>query len=77
MFAITWWFVILDEAHRVANPETNISVAVRELPGKYRLPITGTPLQNDYTDVQGLLAFMHVNPWSDLEYFRQVSVLNS
>jgi SNF2 family DNA or RNA helicase len=76
LFVIHWWFVILDEAHRVANPNTSISVAVRALPGLYRLPMTGTPLQNDYTDIQGLLGFMRILPWSNLTLFKQVSSIS-
>lgn len=74
LFVIRWWFVILDEAHRIANPTTSISWAVRKLHGIYRLAMTGTPLHNDYTDVQGILAFLRLAPWSDLRLFTQVRV---
>lgn len=75
LFVIPWWFVILDEAHKIANPATSLSMAAQALPGLYRIPMTGSPLQNDYTDVQGLLAFMRVLPWSNLDLFKQVSHL--
>ena len=76
LFVIRWWLVVLDEAHLVSNLKTKISAAVCALPGLYRLPMTGTPLQNEYTDIQGMLAFMRVKPWSDLNLFKQVCELH-
>jgi SNF2 family DNA or RNA helicase len=75
LFVIYWWFVILDEALRVANLSTSISVAVRALQGLYRLLMTGTPLQNDYADIQRLLGFMRIRPWYSIGLFKQVSSL--
>jgi hypothetical protein len=75
LFVIYWWFVILDEALRVANLSTSISVAVRALQGLYRLPMTDTPLRNDYADIQGLLGSCAFSPWSSIGLFKQVSSL--
>jgi len=72
LFAIKWWILVLDEAHKIANPLTSISVAARALPGDYRVAMTGTPLQNDYTDIQGLLAFLRLSPWANLKRFKEV-----
>lgn len=46
---IQWEYMIIDEAHRIKNDESKLSKVVRILPTKYRLLLTGTPLQNVYT----------------------------
>ncbi|KAJ4331996.1 hypothetical protein N0V87_008736 [Didymella glomerata] len=71
-FMISWWQIVLDEAHIVSNPFTAVSQAVCQLEGEYRIAITGTPLQNKIIEVQGLMAFLHIEPWQDFNAFMQV-----
>jgi SNF2 family DNA or RNA helicase len=75
LFDIDWWCIILDEGHVVSNPGTATSAAACSLTGKYRIPLTATPLQNEYTDYHGLLKFMHLQPWSDKSTFTRVRIL--
>lgn len=74
LYVISWWFVILDEAHTISHPTTKVAYAACDLDNQFRVPVTGTPLQNEYTDVQGLLRFMHVHPWFDLRFFKKVRI---
>ena len=41
----SWYYVIIDEAHRIKNENSVLAKRVRELSSDYRLLITGTPLQ--------------------------------
>ena len=41
----SWYYVIIDEAHRIKNENSVLAKRVRELSSNYRLLITGTPLQ--------------------------------
>ena len=50
--------LIIDEAHRLKNEATKLSRAVRELNTKFRLLLTGTPLQNNLHELWALLNFM-------------------
>ena len=50
--------LIIDEAHRLKNEATKLSRAVRELDTKFRLLLTGTPLQNNLHELWALLNFM-------------------
>ncbi len=49
-------------------------LAACDLKGKYRIPLSDTPIQNEYTDLQGLLRFMRVAPWDKLDFFKQASL---
>ncbi|OAF63117.1 hypothetical protein VC83_00674, partial [Pseudogymnoascus destructans] len=47
--------VIMDEGHKVRNPLTNIHVAVARLNARHHWFITGTPIQNQSSDILGPL----------------------
>lgn len=42
---IHWRYLIIDEAHRIKNENSSLSLAVRQFETEFRLLITGTPLQ--------------------------------
>lgn len=48
---IHWNYLIIDEAHRIKNEKSSLSIAVRVMKTNSRLLITGTPLQNDLHEV--------------------------
>jgi SNF2 family DNA or RNA helicase len=53
-------YVILDESQAIKNPDSNIAQAVQELNSKYRLILTGTPLENSTLDLWSQMNF--INP---------------
>jgi SNF2 family DNA or RNA helicase len=57
---IRWHRVVLDEAQAIKNPASNVARALRDLPSKYRLTMTGTPVENSLGDLWAILDF--VNP---------------
>ena len=42
---VAWQYLIIDEAHRIKDPNSSLSKAVRLVQSQFRLLITGTPLQ--------------------------------
>ena len=54
----TWDYAILDEGHIVKNSSTKLSMAMALLRSNHRLLLTGTPVQNNLTEV-GLLSYFH------------------
>ena len=53
-----WDYVILDEGHVIKNPSTKISKSINAIVCKKRLLLTGTPIQNDLTELWSLLNFV-------------------
>ncbi len=53
-----WYYVVIDEAHRIKNEKSRLSREVRDLDSMYRLLLTGTPLQNNLHELWALLNFL-------------------
>jgi len=50
--------IILDEAQRIKNYDTKTSHAVKAIPRKHALVITGTPLENKLLDLYSIMNFI-------------------
>lgn len=55
-----WNIICLDEAHQIKNRFTKASEAAMSLAGKSRLILTGTPVQNNISELWNLMQF--INP---------------
>lgn len=53
-------YIILDESQVIKNPTSNIAKAVMQLKSKFRLTLTGTPLENTTLDLWSQMTF--INP---------------
>ena len=67
--AVEWSYLIIDEAHRIKNEQSALSIVVRQLSTKYRLLVTGTPLQNNLHELWALLNFLMPNVFSSADVF--------
>lgn len=54
----SWAVVILDEAQNIRNPDATRTKAVKRLPRKSGIAVTGTPLENRLLDVWSLIDFV-------------------
>jgi SNF2 family DNA or RNA helicase len=57
---VRWHRVVLDEAQAIKNPASNVARGLRDLPSKFRLTMTGTPVENSLGDLWAILDY--VNP---------------
>ena len=53
-------YIILDESQIIKNPSSKISRSVRSLKSKFKLVLSGTPVENSVTDLWSQMSF--VNP---------------
>jgi hypothetical protein len=56
--AIKWDGVILDEAQAIKNPGTKQTHAVKKITAPVRIAMTGTPVENDLTNLWSLFDFL-------------------
>jgi SNF2 family DNA or RNA helicase len=60
--------IILDEAHKMKNPETKISQCIRQIQPEYRLLMTGTPIEKQLHNIFALMDYISPNILSSDEY---------
>ena len=58
LMKFNWEYIIIDEAHKIKNEDSQTSKRVRQLKSKQRLLLTGTPLQNNIHELWSLLNFL-------------------
>lgn len=52
-------YIILDESQVIKNPTSNIAKAVMKLRSRYRLTLTGTPIENTTLDLWSQMTFLN------------------
>ncbi|KAM3069394.1 hypothetical protein ACMFMG_005500 [Clarireedia jacksonii] len=63
--AFVWRYVVLDEGHTVKNHDSLVSKSLQGLRAEYRLILTGTPLQNNLSELWSLLHFLYPEVFID------------
>jgi len=57
--ALNWDLIILDEAQNIKNPETQQTIAACSLNSRFRIALTGTPVENSVGDLWSLMNFLN------------------
>lgn len=64
-----WDMVIADEAHRTANPKTQMARSLKRIPAKYKLALSGSIIQNHaeelFSPLQWLFPDLYRSKWRD------------
>ncbi|KAF8401921.1 hypothetical protein HHK36_012872 [Tetracentron sinense] len=55
---IEWGYAILDEGHRIRNPNAEITLVCKQLQTVHRIIMTGAPIQNKLTELWSLFDFL-------------------
>ncbi|KAF2159866.1 hypothetical protein M409DRAFT_29676 [Zasmidium cellare ATCC 36951] len=50
--------VVVDEAHRMANPKSQRTIAVNQVRTESRLALTGTPMSNEVQEIYSIVSFV-------------------
>ena len=71
--AIEWDLIILDEAQAIKNPGTKQTKAIKQLSGKARIALTGTPIENRLADLWSLFDFLNCGLLGSAKEFKAVT----
>ncbi|WP_281519648.1 DEAD/DEAH box helicase [Acidaminococcus timonensis] len=66
---VAWSVMILDEAQKIKNPATRTSVAARAMNCDFGLALTGTPVENSWTDLWTIMDFVEPGKLESLKDF--------
>ncbi|KAG6010213.1 hypothetical protein E4U21_007690 [Claviceps maximensis] len=67
---IEWDYAVLDEGHKIRNPNAEITVSCKELNTPNRVILSGTPVQNNLTELWSLFDFIYPMRLGTLVNFR-------
>ncbi|TKA80547.1 hypothetical protein B0A55_02002 [Friedmanniomyces simplex] len=65
-----WGYAVLDEGHKIRNPNTAITIFCKELRTHNRVILSGTPMQNNLTELWSLFDFVFPMRLGTLVNFR-------
>lgn len=66
----TWSAVILDEAQAIKNPSTKQTREIKKIPAAMRIAMTGTPIENDLSNLWSLFDFLNKGMLGSSKEFR-------
>lgn len=70
-YGVHWYRVILDEAHSIKNRNAKSTQACYALKSHYRWCLTGTPMQNNLDELQSLIRFLKIKPYSEMAPWKE------
>ena len=64
-----WHYVVLDEGHRIRNPDAAVTLAAKQLNTEHRIILSGSPVQNNLRELWSLFDFISPGRLGDLPTF--------
>ena len=64
-------YVILDESQAIKNYDAKTTKAVRLLNGSHKLALSGTPIENNLTELYSLFCFLEPTMFGDFKKFKE------
>ncbi|KAJ8037609.1 DNA excision repair protein ERCC-6 [Holothuria leucospilota] len=64
-----WHYVVLDEGHKIRNPDAESTIACKQFRTPHRLILTGSPLQNNLQELWSLFDFVFPGKLGTLPVF--------
>jgi DNA excision repair protein ERCC-6 len=68
---INWGYVVLDEGHKIKNPNSNITILSKRLKTHNRVILSGTPIQNNLIELWSLFDFIFPGRLGTLPIFQE------
>jgi DNA excision repair protein ERCC-6 len=70
LLALAWNSCVLDEGHKIRNPEAQITLACKKFDCLRRFALSGTPIQNNLTELWSLFDFVNPGLLGSLPLFK-------
>jgi len=65
-----WGMLILDEAQNIKNPAAKQTRSIRQIPARFRLAMTGTPVENRLAELWSVMHFLNPGYMGSQKSFR-------
>ena len=70
LLGFDWQYLILDEGHKIRNPEAKITQTVKLFNTPHRIIMTGTPMQNNLNELWSMYDFVFPGKLGTLALFQ-------
>ena len=67
----TFFYLILDESQNIKNAESKSYRAVASIPSRFRLSLTGTPIENSLSDLWSQMNFLNPGHLGSFKFFKE------
>eukprot|EP00158_Paraphelidium_tribonemae_P007769 Partr_v1_DN28354_c0_g1_i3_m79191 putative excision repair cross-complementing rodent repair deficiency complementation group len=67
---LAWGYAILDEGHKIRNPEADITISCKMFRTPHRIILSGTPIQNNLNELWSLFDFVFPGRLGTLNVFQ-------
>ncbi|KAG0683892.1 hypothetical protein C6P42_005300 [Pichia californica] len=71
LLPVKWGYVVLDEGHKIRNPDSFITITCKQLKTPNRIILSGTPIQNNLVELWSLFDFVFPGRLGTLPVFQR------
>lgn len=71
LLPVKWGYVVLDEGHKIRNPDSFITITCKQLKTPNRIILSGTPIQNNLIELWSLFDFVFPGRLGTLPVFQR------
>lgn len=71
LLPVKWGYVVLDEGHKIRNPDSYITITCKQLRTANRIILSGTPIQNNLVELWSLFDFVFPGKLGTLPVFQR------
>lgn len=75
LLKVNWAYAVLDEGHKIRNPDSDISLTCKKIKTPNRIILSGTPIQNNLIELWSLFDFIYPGKLGTLPVFQQQFVM--
>jgi DNA excision repair protein ERCC-6 len=69
LLSVAWGYCVLDEGHKIRNPDAEVTILCKQMPTVHRIVMTGAPIQNRLTELWSLFDFVFPGKLGTLPVF--------
>ncbi|XP_067005938.2 DNA excision repair protein ERCC-6 [Anabrus simplex] len=69
LIAKDWHYIVLDEGHKIRNPDAQVTLAVKQYRTPHRIILSGSPMQNNLKELWSLFDFIFPGKLGTLPVF--------
>ena len=70
VLSVRWGYAVLDEGHKIRNPDADVTICAKQLQTVHRLIMTGAPIQNRLSELWSLFDFCFPGKLGTLPVFQ-------